>query len=128
MGTTETGTNNNIKIFNEPYRITSIVEKAKDEKMQDVLCCRKQMYEKTDEYINSNNKIISYIEAIRELNKNNNPKDMNEVTNKLQDEIYNHEVNNFDAGYRAGMTDLLIAMTFNELNITDAKVMNIGHK
>lgn len=45
--------------------------------------------------------------------------------NEIDDIVVSKEIQCFDAGYEAGMTDLMTALTFNDLQITHTQLINL---
>lgn len=88
--------------------------------MQEIYCSKIEQFYRTAEYI----KLQEEFEALCAEIENDLP-ESKKIMTKIDSLVVSKEVQLFDEGYRAGIADLITAMTFNELQITHAGVVDL---
>ena len=82
-----------------------------------VISYRQQVFSYTVEYVKVQKVLRAVIQQLRDYGIDI------EILNDLEDSIGRIECIFYSDAYRAGMTDLMTALTFNNLNITDAEYL-----
>ncbi|NJD02050.1 MAG: hypothetical protein FIA99_05520 [Ruminiclostridium sp.] len=103
-----------------PFSAEMITNVCDDEAFQNILCCRMQTYYDSFEYKKTHEEFrfaYSEIEA-------NNP-ELKKPMLKVDGLVVTKEVQCFDAGFKAGMADLMTALTFNDLQIINTQLCDM---
>lgn len=106
-----------IKII--PFSPEMIANVSHSDAFQDVLCNRSQTHCKSHEYLEMHEKYKALTDQIED-----NAPEFKTVMLKIDDMVVAKEVQCFDAGYMAGMADLMTALTFNDLQITNVGIVD----
>ena len=85
--------------------------------LEEVIAYRQQAFCHTEEYVKIQKELRTAIQQLK-----NSEVDI-EILNDLEDSIGRVEIISYSDAYRAGMVDLMTALTFNRLEITDAKYL-----
>jgi translation initiation factor IF-2 len=83
--------------------------------LEELISNRQAKLYQTTEYRETDDKIEHLLNKLKDL------PEAKEIAGELEDEITSMECICFSAGYRDGVADLMAALTFNKLNITNVE-------
>jgi hypothetical protein len=106
-----------IPIKIKPFSLDVLDMNKNDDAFYEIESYRMERYFKTCEYV----KLHEEFEALYDEIKNVMP-ECEKILGKIDDVVIGKEVECFEAGYQAGMADLMVTLTFNNLNITQTEV------
>ena len=106
-----------IKII--PFSPEMLAINSKEDAFQDILTTRIQTYYNSHDYFKKHEKFTALIDQIA-----GKALELEKVTNEIQDMVVSKEGACFDEGYKAGMADLMTALTFNDLQITQTQLVD----
>ncbi|NLB78262.1 MAG: hypothetical protein GX796_05285 [Clostridiaceae bacterium] len=114
-------TDSGIPVKVRPFSL-EVFEMCQNEDMiSEIVCNRMGKHYRTNEYV----KLQKELETLCGEITNTTPT-CEKVMRRIENIICKKEVDCFEAGYQAGIADLITALTFNDLQITHAEVIDTG--
>lgn len=112
-----------MKIYFKDFSIEGNTLTKSCDRLEAVIDNRKEKFMLTAEYQGLNEKVMA---ALREL-ENLSP-EHHKIIGMIEDDLRDIECSCYSAAYRDGASDLITAMTFNELGITKAEYADFSSK
>ncbi|KPU43013.1 hypothetical protein OXPF_34450 [Oxobacter pfennigii] len=108
-----------MKTYKKPFDIKAfdIMGARESQDLFAIIDYRQDAFCKSEEYKTIDNKILALKEEILKTSKS----DIEIPLKKLLDEITNLECTCYNAAYKDGMSDLMVALTLNKIQITEAE-------
>ena len=106
-----------IKII--PFSPEMLTMNSKEGAFQDIFIARIQTYYNSHDYFKKHEEFTALIDQIE-----GKAPEFKKIMCKIQDMVVFKEGQCFDEGYKAGMVDLMTALTFNDLQITQTQLVD----
>ena len=103
----------------KPFSVETLASECKKDAFQDILCIRIQSYYESHEYMKKQEEFDAIYDEVE--GKAPGLK----ALFRLHDLVTEKEVECFDAGYKAGMNDLMTALTLNNLQIINTEIVDM---
>jgi len=91
-----------------------------DDMISEIVCNRIEKYYKTCKYVKLQEKFTTLCNEIESV-----APDCKKVMDAIDNIVVDKEVDCFEAGYQAGIADLMTVLTFNELQITHTQIVDM---
>lgn len=100
-----------------PFSTVALTQTSDSGRLEEIVDYRQISFQKTEKYLEARNKLH---DIINKLNESGISKDL---LDDLDDCIIMTECIHYSDAYRAGMVDLMTAMTFNKSEITEVEYL-----
>jgi hypothetical protein len=111
-----------MKTYLKDYSMDSGMLVSGGDELEEIITNRQSKFELTAEYQKTKNKIMEALKKIETLI----PEEEHRTITELDETIVYLECLSYSAAYRDGMSDLMTAMTFNKLQITNCKYIDFS--
>ena len=102
-----------------PFSSEMLTNNCREDAFQDILVTRMETHNLSYKYVKLHEEFKSLMDQI----KNASP-EFDKIVSKIDDVVISKEIQLFDAGYKAGMADLMTALTLNYLQITQTELVD----
>ena len=114
----ENATSDGLPVTIRPFSLDALTSECGHDEFQEILCYRMAKLHHSKRYIDLHDKFKALCAEI--LDKGPDKWTLGHI----DDIVVSKEVQCFDEGYTAGMSDLMMAMTFNQLQITHNEMID----
>lgn len=109
-----------MKTYFKDYSLANSVLTHHEDRISDVMNERQTLYEQSTEYLMTQAKVKKLL-----IELGDQLPSARTVFNQLADSMYELQCLCFRAGYKAGIADLITAMTFNSAGITKVEFVDV---
>jgi len=101
-----------------PYSMEMLDSVASEHMFQDIILQRINVYYQSYDYVKKHEEFDSFIKEIE------SKPELKKIACKIDDIVSFKETECFDAGYKTGMADLMMALTLNSLQVINTQVVD----